>query len=83
MEQYCDYYVEAESIDDLCILSPKEIVELAREQDLNDPKPNDMEFIDEFRFGYRNWKDSIREVKWVNNEQNLISQMMKCLFFKG
>jgi len=63
MEQYCDYVVEAESIDDLCILSPKEIVELAREQDLNDPKPNDMEFIDEFRFGYRNWKDSIREVK--------------------
>ena len=63
MEQYCDYYVEAESIDDLCILSPKEIVELAREQDLSDPKPSDMEFIDEFRFGYRNWKDSIREVK--------------------
>ena len=63
MEQYCDYVVEAESIDDILNLSAKEIVELAREQDLIDPKPNDMEFIDEFRFGYNNWKDSIREVK--------------------
>ena len=63
MEQYCDYLVEAESIDDLLRLSPKEIVELAREQDLNDPEPTDQEFIDEFRFGYTNWKDSIREVK--------------------
>ena len=63
MEQYCDYIVEAESIDDILGLSPKEIVELAREQDLSDPEPNDMEFIDEFRFGYMNWKDSIREVK--------------------
>ena len=63
MEQYCDYLVEAESIDDLLLLSPKEIVELAREQDLKDPEPTDLEFIDEFRFGYTNWKDSIREVK--------------------
>ena len=58
-----DYIVEAESIDDLAKLSPEKIIELSEEQGQECPVSSDVEYYDEYEFGYVDLKESIEEVK--------------------